>query len=169
MELLGQGSDGLGKQGEALHGDGKLAAAGAHHRTFGTDPVAHVQVLHLLEQVFAQGIDAAEQLDVVAGIAQDDEHDLALVADRHDAAGNLHLVFGGGTVFQVGIQPVQLIDVMGIAVCAAIGVLALGQKRLALREADLAGIVFHEVGNLGSLHGFVAHLLPFDIGRVMPL
>ena len=62
-----------------------------------------------------------------------------------------------------------LIYGISIAVCAAIGVLALGQKRLALREADLAGIVFHEVGNLGSLHGFVAHLLPFDIGRVMPL
>ena len=94
MELLGKRTKALGQQLEGLDSHRQLPALRAHHSARDADPVAHIEVLELGECVFAERIDAAEQLDIARRVAQFEESDLTLVSLRHDATGNLHLVFG---------------------------------------------------------------------------
>ena len=94
MELLGQGAQALGEQIERLNGHGKLAALGAHHGAVHAQPIAHVDVLQSSKRLFAQRIDAAEQLNGVSGILQLKEDDLALHALGHDTTCDVNGILG---------------------------------------------------------------------------
>ncbi len=144
VELLGQRADGLRKQLEGRDGHGELTALRAHHRALDADPVAHIQVFDLGVHIFAERVDAAEQLDVARRVAQAEEGDLALHALGHDAAGNLHGVLGGGAIFQVSVLFVQVSQVMAVIESVAVRVLARIEQRLALSLANLDRVVFDD-------------------------
>ena len=157
VELFGQGADRLRQKGEAVDGDGKLAALGTHHRALHADPVAHVEILHLGEGRIAQGVHPAEELDVAHALAQDHEHDLALVADGDDAAGSLHAIVGAGAVFKVGVVALERVDMLVVIEAHAVGELAGSEQRLSLGKAHLARVVF-DFGNVGAVGAvLVAH------------
>ncbi len=153
MELLGQGTQALGKQLEGIYRNGELATARAHHQAAHADPVAQVQVLHLGEGLFAQRVDAAEQLDAAGGVHKLEEDDLALGTLGHNAAGYGNAVFRVGAVFQIGVLGVKVGDVVRVGEGVAVGVLACGDQRLALGAANLDGIVFDNL-----LVVFLGHL-----------
>ena len=75
-----------------------------HHSALDADPVAHIKVLQAAEGIFAQLVDATEQLHVARGVAQTQKGDLALNALGHDAAGNLDQVLGGIPVLKVRVS-----------------------------------------------------------------
>ena len=154
VELLRQGAQRLAEQLERCHGHGQLPALRAHHRALDADPVAHVQVLELGERVLAQRVDAAEQLHVARGVAQLEESQLALIALRHDAAGDLHLVLGGRAVLEVGVLFGQVGQVVRVRERMAVRVLARCHQRLALSAAHGDGVVFDDL--LGGVDG-IAH------------
>ena len=128
---------------ESGNGNGQLTALRAHHGALYADPVAHIKVFQARERVFAQLVDAAEQLHVARGVAQAQKRDLALHALGHDAAGNLDGVLGGGAIFKMGVQLLKLSQVMAIVKRMAVRVLARIKQRLALGLAHLNGVVFN--------------------------
>ncbi len=141
VELLRQRTQALREQLEGVDGNGKLATTGAHHEAMSADPVAHIEVLQTFEGFLAQSVDAAEQLHVSRGVAQLQKHDLALNALGHDAATYVNAILGGHAIFELGIDFVELIDVMGVVEGVAVGVDALGDESLALRATHLNGII----------------------------
>ena len=151
VELLGQRADGLAEQLEGRHGHGQLAAARAHHGALDADPVAHIKVFQAAEGLFAQLVDAAEQLHVARGVAQAQEGDLALHALGHDATGNLDQVLGGIPVLKVRVELLELGQVVAVVERVAIGVLARIEHGLTLGLAHLDGIVFDNFR--GIAHG----------------
>ena len=151
VELLGQRANGLAEQLEGRHGHGQLTATRAHHSALDADPVAHIKVLQAAEGLFAQLVDAAEQLHVARGVAQAQKGDLALNALGHDAAGDLDQVLGGVPVLKVRVQLLELGQVMAVVERMAIGVLACIEHGLALGLAHLDGIVFDNFR--GIAHG----------------
>ena len=80
VELLRQRAQRLAHQLEGIHRHGQLPALRAHHGAMHGNPVAHVQIAQRRESFLAQRVDAAEQLNVAAGLAQLHKRDLALVA-----------------------------------------------------------------------------------------
>ena len=150
MELLGQGAQRLAHKLEGVYGHGQLAALGAHHSAGDGNPVAHVQVAQIGEALVAQGVDAAEQLDVAARLAQLQKGDLALHALGHDAAGDGDRILGGIAVLQMSVLLVQLAHAVAALDGMAVGVHARGDERLALRLAHLDGIVFDYLNNFFS-------------------
>ena len=105
------------------------------------NPIAHVQVLQLLEGVFAQDVDTAKELDGARMVHELEKGDLALRALGHDAAGDGDFVFGVLPVFEMGVLLVKLLDRVrackGMAIRIAPGV----DERLALVATNLYGIV----------------------------
>ena len=153
VELLGQGAQALGKQLEGIYCNGKLTTARAHHQAAHANPVAQVQVFHLGEGLFAERVDAAEQLDAAGGVHKLEEDDLALSALGHNAAGYGNAIFRVGAILELGVLGVKVGDVVRVGERVAIGVLACGDQRLALGAANLDGIVFDNL-----LVVFLGHL-----------
>ena len=151
VELLGQRADGLAEQLEGRDGNRELAAARAHHSALDADPVAHIKVLQAAEGLFAQFVDAAEQLHVARGVAQTQKCDLALHALGHDTAGDLDQVLGRIPVLKVRIELLELGQMVAVVERMAIGVLARIEHGLALGLAHLDGIVFDNFR--GIAHG----------------
>ena len=149
VELLGQRPQRLAHQLKRVHRYGQLAAAGSHHSAMDGDPVTHIQIAQGREGLLAERVDAAEQLNVAAGLAQLQKRDLALDALGHDTAGDEHLILGGLAVFQVRVLLVQLAYRMTALDRVPIGIDARGNQRLALGAAHLDGIVFDDFYRFG--------------------
>ncbi len=98
VELLGQRTNGLGKQGRALRGNGKLAALGAHDHAGHAQDAPRSRALSVFQGSLVHVVDAAEQLNLGSRIAHDDEHDLALTALGDHTAGDLHDILGVLTI-----------------------------------------------------------------------
>ena len=80
VELFRQRAQRLREQLERIHRHRKLAALRAHHGAVRANPVAHVKILHARVRLFAERVDAAEQLNVARRIAQTQKGDLSLHA-----------------------------------------------------------------------------------------
>ena len=160
MELLGQRAKRLRKKHERIDGNGELAALGAHNVAFNADPVAHVEVFHFLESLFTKEVDAAEQLDIALALAQDHEHDLALLADGHNTTGNLDAVVKRDAVFKRCVLLFDLIDVHVVIETHAVRLLARSVQRLALGLAHLDGVVLDK-GFCLYLVVVLRHVLPY--------
>lgn len=141
VELLGKRAQTLGHELERGDGYGELAATRAHHGAMHGDPVAHVQVFQLLEGIFAQGVDAAKELDGARMVHELEKGDLALRAFGHDAAGDGDLVFGVLTVLETSILLVKLLDRMRTCKGVAVRIAARIDERLALVTTNLYRIV----------------------------
>ena len=126
VELLGQRPQRLAHQLEGVHRHGQLPALRAHHGAMHGNPVAHVQIAQGRKGLLAKRIDAAEQLNVAAGLAQLQKRDLALDALGHDTAGDEHRVLSGLAVFQVRVLFVQLAHRMAALDRVPIGIDARG-------------------------------------------
>lgn len=105
------------------------------------NPIAHIQVFQLLESIFAQGVDAAKELDGARMIHELEEGDLALRAFGHDAASDGDLVFGVLAVFEMSILLVKLLDRMRACKGVAVRVATRIDERLALVPTNLYRIV----------------------------
>ena len=154
VELLGKRAQRLRQKLERLDGDGKLAAARAHHGSVHADPVAHVEVFQLGERILAKSVHAAEKLHVGRGVAQLEEGELALIALRHDAAGDGDRILGALAVLKTRVSLVQIGDVMGVGERVTVRVLARVDHRLALVTTNLDGVVFDNL-----FGGFVGHAM----------
>ena len=141
VELLGQRTNGLGKQGRALRGNGKLAALGAHDHAGHAQDVAQVEGLERIPGSLVHVVDAAEQLNLGSRIAHDDEHDLALTALGDHAAGDLHDVLGVLAIGKLGVLSLDIGDVVLKLRVLGIGVLARLEQGGALGQAGGALVV----------------------------
>ena len=141
VELLGQRTNGLGKQGRALRGNGKLAALGAHNHACHAQDVAQVEGLERIPGSLVHVVDAAEQLNLGSRIAHDDEHDLALTALGDHAAGDLHDVLGVLAIGKLGVLSLDIGNVVLKLRVLGIGVLARLEQGGALGQAGGALVV----------------------------
>ena len=141
VELLGQRTNGLGKQGRALRGNGKLAALGAHDHAGHAQDIAQVEGLERIPGSLVHVVDAAEQLNLGSRIAHDDEHDLALTALGDHAAGDLHDVLGVLAIGKLGVLSLDIGDVVLKLRVLGIGVLARLEQGGALGQAGGALVV----------------------------
>ena len=128
MKLFRQRTQRLGEQLERINGNRKLAATRAHHKAMRANPVAQVEVFHLGKDVFAQSVDAAEELNATGGILELEEDDFALNTLGHNTARNGNSIFGVFAIGQLGVLFIQVDNVMGVLECSVtIRVLALCQ------------------------------------------
>ena len=63
----------------------------------------------------------------------------------HQTTSNGNLIFGGHAIFQLGVDAVQVGNVMSVIECVAVGVFACGNQSSALGFANLNGVVFHNL------------------------
>lgn len=105
------------------------------------NPIAHVQVFQLLEGIFAQGVNAAKELDGARVVHELEKGDLALRTFGHDAASDGDLVFSVLAVFEMSILLVKLLDRMRACKGVAIRITARIDERLALVTTNLYRIV----------------------------
>ena len=148
VELLGKRAQRLRQQLVALDGHGQLAAAGLHDGAPHADPIADVEVLQLGVSIFAEHVDAAEQLNLARGVAHREEADLALHALGHDAAAHLHGVLGRLAVFQLRVRRLDVGGAMRVIECVPIRVAARLDDGRALGTPHLDRIVFDNIGSL---------------------
>ena len=141
VELLGQRTNGLGKQGRALRGNGKLAALGAHNHAGHAQDVAQVEGLERIPGSLVHVVDAAEQLNLGSRIAYDDEHDLALTALGDHTAADLHDVLGVLAIGKLGVLSLDIGNVVLKLRVLGIGVLARLEQGGALGQAGGALVV----------------------------
>jgi hypothetical protein len=92
VELVGHRPQRLGEHGEILHLHGGLAGAGEEGFALDADPVAAVEALPCGGLFLAEILDADVALDRAEHVAELEEHGLAHVAQRGDAAGDFHLL-----------------------------------------------------------------------------
>ena len=159
MELLGQRADSLGQQRKLARSHGELAALGADHDALGAHDVAQVELAEQLPGVFRHVVDAAEQLHVAGGVAQHDEHDLALAALGDHAAADLHDIGGVLAVGQIGVVLLDVSHVIGDIRVLGIRVLAGSVQRRAIGQTARTLVV--ERGsriNLGLVHGVSSYI-----------
>ena len=150
MELLRERAQALGHQLEGRDSHRELAPTRAHHGAEDSQPVSHIQVLQLFEGLFAERIDAAEQLDGARGIHELQESHLTLDAPCHDAASDSHLIFGVLTVFQMSVLLIQLRHGMGGGEGMAVRIASGIDERLTLGATHLDGIIFDDGDGLFS-------------------
>ena len=150
VELLGQRTDGLGEQLELARGNGELAALGAGDHAGGLDDVAQVELLERGPRLLLHVVHAAEELDVGGGVAQDQEHDLALTALGDHAAAHGDGLARGLLVGQALVAHEQVGGVIGYARVLRIGVLAGLVERGAV-DKTTGALVVQGVGGLGDL------------------
>ena len=123
------------------------ATESSPRRVRSTVPVAPTQSprsrsLTAGERLLAEDVDAAEELQVAGGVADDEEDDLALVALGDDAPGDGDDVVGLRARLEVGVasrraRPQRCGDVEAIAVRLVAG----GAQRVELGPADGEGVV----------------------------
>ena len=141
MELLGQRTNSLGKQGCALRGNGELAALGAHDHAGHAQDITQVESLERIPGSLVHVVDAAEQLNLGSRVAYDDEHDLALAALGDHTAGDLHNVLGVLAVGEIGVLGLDVGDVVLELGVLGIGVLARLEQGGALGQAGGALVI----------------------------
>src|SRR5690606_969653 len=90
MPLFGQRPQRLGQKLEGLDLDAFLARPGAHDLARDADDVADVQEVQQSIGLLAHGVDATKKLDAPPAVLQVGKGDLALAADRAQAAGDAH-------------------------------------------------------------------------------
>ena len=86
--LLGHAAQRLAEELPRGDAQAELAAPGAHHGALGADEVAEVDVLERRVALVAERVELAEELELAAGVLDDDERQLAVHAARDDAAGD---------------------------------------------------------------------------------
>ncbi len=141
VELLGKRAQRLGEKRHLGCRNGELAAARAHDRARDADPIAHVKLLDAREGILADVVDADEELDEPGGVLETHEHDLALAANRHDAACDGDDVLGRLAVFELGVALLEVCRVVSVLEASAIGVFASVDQSLALVATDLNRVV----------------------------
>ena len=145
MELFRQRTQALRQKLKAARSNRKLAALRAHHGAVNANPVAHVQILRALIQIFAQVVNLEEQLNVAGGVAQAEERALALHALGHHATGNRNGIFRGLAIGKAGVSCIQIGHMMGVVESVTVRVLARRNQRSTLGLANLNGIVFNHL------------------------
>ena len=141
MELLGKRTQRLGEKRYLGCRDGELATTRAHDRARDADPIAYVELLDAREGILADVVDADEELDEPSGVLEPHEHDLALAANRHDAARDRDDVLGRLAILELGIAPLKICRVVGVLETPAVGVFACVNQRLALIATNLDRVV----------------------------
>ena len=91
VELVGHRPQCFREHGEILHLHGGLAGACEKRLALDAEPVAAVEALPCGGLFLAEILDADVALDRAEHVAELEEHGLAHVAQRGDAAGDLHL------------------------------------------------------------------------------
>src|SRR6185312_7399248 len=87
VPLVGQRAQRLRHDPQALRQDRELAGVRPEHGAFGDDLIAGVELRDDVRPVLRREvIDVEEQLEIAGRVADRSEHDLALVAEHHDAA-----------------------------------------------------------------------------------
>ena len=141
VELLGQRANGLGEQGRALRGDGKLAALGAHDHAGHAQDIAKVEGLKRAPSRLVHVVNTAEQLNLASRVADDDEHDLALTTLGNHAAADLYDVLGVFAIGKLGILSLDVGNVVLDLGVLGVRILARLEQGGALGQAGGALIV----------------------------
>ena len=138
VELLGQGKQALGEQGQLTDADGNLAHLGAEHFALDADDITDVQLFESGIGLIAQQVALDKNLDVALLVAQMGKAGLAHDALGHHAAGQRDDLTGLGFGGQVG---KLLFEV--------------GRVRILRIFCDFKGVVtgFAQVSQLLAAHG----------------
>ena len=107
--LLRQRTQRLREQRDLSRRDRQLASAGAHDGPDRADPVAEVEFLDCLERVFADEVDAREELQVAGRVSDDEEDDLALVALGDETPGDADDRLGLGARLEVSVARLRAV------------------------------------------------------------
>ena len=156
VELLGQWTQGLGEDLQVRRGKGELAALGADDGTRRADDVSEVEAGKKRPVLLRQVVHAAEQLDGARDVLEDDEGDLALLAEGADTARERVDVLGALAVGELGVALLELGGVGRHGRVDGIRVDAGVKKRLAAQAALGALVVSCGGGGVFAVggHGF---------------
>ena len=150
VELLGQGQQGLGEQGDGLHPHGHLAPLGAEDHALHPHNVADVKLLEAVVLRLVHLVPPGVELDAARLVLQIAEGHLAHAPLGHEAAGDGHLAALQGVKIRLNVSAVVIYFILGNLK----GVVAALLQLLELVPADL-----HQLGQVLLLGGGVLLLI----------